>query len=372
MNKSKILVIDDDKTNVELLVNLLEKKYDIKVSYNGKLGIKIAKQVIPDLIILDINMPETDGFEVAHDLKCNDSTKDIPIIFLTSNIEKETIITALDSGAADYISKPFIKEELLIRVSNHVKIRLMQKELQNRTKIQEQLLIQQSKLASMGEMMGSIAHQWRQPLTVLGGILMNLEDKYLNNELTSDYFEAQINSAEENILYMSKTIDDFKNFFIPSKTKDLFNIQDCINDAMKIVSSSLNKYNIKIDISNTKESSFIVNGYKNEFTQVLINIISNAKDSILDNSITNGHITIDLHEEEDEILICICDNGGGISIDIIDKIFDPYFTTKEEGKGTGIGLYMSKTIIENNMQGKLLVKNLNNGVCFKIYMKKYK
>ncbi len=134
MNKSTILIVDDEATNVEILVEILNNKYELKVAYDGLIAINIAKKILPDLILLDIQMPKMDGFEVAHILKNNDETKDIPIIFITAKTQKEVIIKALDSGAVDYITKPFFKEELKLRIANHIKTAVLQKELNNRNK----------------------------------------------------------------------------------------------------------------------------------------------------------------------------------------------------------------------------------------------
>ncbi len=383
MNRSTILIIEDEVVNIEILVEMLTKKYELKVAYDGLMGIKIAKKILPDIILLDIEMPKMDGFEVVYELKNCDDTKDIPIIFVTSKTHKEVIITALNSGAVDYIIKPYFKEELKTRIANHLKTRLLQKELNNRNKIQEQLLIQQSKLASMGEMIGAVAHQWRQPLTSLGGILTNIEESYEEGKLSSDYLEKQIDTAEKNIMYMSKTIDDFRNFFVPSKYKEPFSVSTAVINAISIIDDAFKNSEINIifsinqkkinDYKDKKNNNlFLVNGYANEFSQVIINILQNSKDAILENInfIEDKNIFVDISSDENSVKIVIKDSAKGIPTSIINRIFEPYFTTKEEGKGTGIGLYMSRMIIETNMQGKLNVSNYENGAIFEINMKK--
>ena len=384
MNRNTILIVDDEAINIEILVEMLNGKYELKVAYDGLMGINIAKKILPDLILLDIEMPKMDGFEVAYALKNCDETKNIPIIFVTAKRQKEVIIAALDSGAVDYITKPFFKEELELRISNQIKTAILQKELNDRNKIQEQLLIQQSKLASMGEMIGAVAHQWRQPLTSLGGILINIEDTYEDGELTKEYLEDKINIAEKNIMYMSKTIDDFRNFFVPSKSKEPFSVTKAIINAISIIDAAFvsDEVNIVLAINHEKvldykeyeyTNLFLVKGYLNEFSQVIINILQNAKDAILEqeHNEDNKEILIDICSSEHSVRISIKDKAGGIDKSIIDRIFEPYFTTKEEGKGTGIGLYMSKTIIETNMQGKLSVSNYEDGAIFEIEMKRY-
>ena len=382
-NNGTILIVDDEAINIEILVEILNGKYELKVAYDGEIAIKIAKKILPDLIILDIEMPKMDGFEVAYELKNCDETKDIPIIFLTSKTQKEVILAALDCGAVDYITKPFFKEELEVRIENHIKTRLLQKELNSRNRIQEQLLIQQSKLASMGEMIGAIAHQWRQPLTTLAGVLINIEEAFLHDELNKEYLIKQVNYGEENILYMSKTIDDFRNFFTPSKIKEPFSITKSVINAISIVEASFKNHSIEIefiindikieDLKTDINDDILVNGYANEFTQVIINILQNSKDAIEErkNLEKLRKIYINISDVDKSVKLTIKDSAGGIPNDIINRIFEPYFTTKEEGKGTGIGLYMSKTIIETNMQGKIDVSNYEDGAIFEIVMKKY-
>jgi len=254
----------------------------------------------------------------------------------------------------------------------------------------EQLVIQQSKMAAMGEMIGAIAHQWRQPLSIIGGSLINIEESYDENELTKEYLKKQIDSAEKNLLFMSKTIDDFRNFFSPSKSKTDFSVYNNLLNSISIMNAQMEShqisitYDVKDSNANTKtteneeilDNHFMTNGFSNEFSQVLVNLFANAKDAIEENiqrgmlSKGEGAILITLFNEKNNVVIIVKDNGGGISEKIIDRIFEPYFTTKEQGKGTGIGLYMSKMIIEENMNGKLEVFNDSNGAFLKITLAK--
>jgi signal transduction histidine kinase len=237
----------------------------------------------------------------------------------------------------------------------------------------DQLLIQQSKLASMGEMMGNIAHQWRQPLNIISLKKDILVDKYYDKQLSDDLVEEFEDDVDNTVQYMSKTIDDFRNFFSPSRQKELFSLKKAIDDSLNIIKASLINNYIKIIVEIEKDC--FVNGYKNEFQQVLLNIINNSKDAILSarekKTIKEGIVRIIVLDKEDEVFIDICDNAGGIPDDIIEKIFEPYFTTKFKSKGTGIGLYMSKMIIENSMHGYIFATNRNEGACFSIKLHKY-
>jgi len=227
----------------------------------------------------------------------------------------------------------------------------------------DKLLQQQSKMAAMGEMIGAIAHQWRQPLNALGLIIQDVEEAYHYNELNEEYIQSMIKNAMQQIMFMSKTIDDFRNFFRIDKKKELFSVKKSIEEIKNMLEAQLKSHNIKLTIMG---DDFSINGLENEFKQVILNIINNAKDAIIENKIRDGKIEIVLQNNK----IIIRDNAGGIAENIIDRIFEPYFTTKEQGKGTGMGLYMSKMIIEENMNGRISVKNNTLGAEFEIELQK--
>jgi signal transduction histidine kinase len=251
-----------------------------------------------------------------------------------------------------------INKELGIRVEREIKSR-REKEL---------LLIQQSKMASMGEMIGNIAHQWRQPLSELSTIFMNINFKYRKNNLSSEYIEQKILQSEQIIEYMSNTIDDFRNFYSINKNKEKFSLLEACEETINILKSILKYHDINYVMKIDKE--IYIDGYKSEFEQALLNIISNSKDILVQNSVLDANIKIYSKIEYDSVVLVIEDNGGGIKTEPIDKIFEPYFTTKHQSKGTGIGLYMTKMIIENNHLALLRAYNINNGARFEIIFEK--
>jgi C4-dicarboxylate-specific signal transduction histidine kinase len=228
----------------------------------------------------------------------------------------------------------------------------------------EQLLIQQSRMAAMGEMLGNIAHQWRQPLNALGVKIQELGLSYEYGELDKELLDTNTTTAMEILQHLSQTITVFQNFTVPDKKKSLFSVEQVIADTIQIIDESLRKDGITMDISSTGDPH--INGYPNEYSQVLMNIISNARDAFLEQKTVNPRITVLSWPENDTSVVTITDNGGGIKENIIDKIFDPYFTTKNLGKGTGVGLFLSKTIIEKNMGGRITVRNVENGSEFRI------
>ena len=227
----------------------------------------------------------------------------------------------------------------------------------------ENLLIQQSKLAALGEMIGNIAHQWRQPISAVSAIMMNIKWTAISQGVDKKFIDERMIEANEQLKYMSQTIDDFRNFFKPNREKEIFELKENVKKAYKIMHATLENYNINLQVF--CKSEIKVYGYANEFSQVVLNLVSNAKDVLIQRKIEKPKIEIHLYHDEKNAYCEIKDNGGGIDSSIIDRIFEPYFTTKESN-GTGIGLYISKEIIEKHMQGSLMVKNIEKGVCFVI------
>jgi signal transduction histidine kinase len=227
------------------------------------------------------------------------------------------------------------------------------------------ILIQQSKLATMGEMINAIAHQWRQPLNSLGLSIQDIKYAYEQDEITKEYINTIIKESMEQIKYMSKTIDDFRNFYKPNKEKKLFGINSALKGSMSLVKARLEAHFFKITELYDNDMPEI-NGYENEFKQAILNIISNTQDAAEERKISSPTVSIKSGFRDGYALVEIEDNCGGIPESIINRIFEPYFTTKDQGKGTGIGLFMSKTIIEENMNGILEVFNIPNGVRFTI------
>ncbi len=253
-------------------------------------------------------------------------------------------------------------QEILKR-SNELLEKLVKDELE-KSREKDYMLIKQSRLAAMGEMISNIAHQWRQPLNALGLLVQGIREAWRYGELNDEYVDNAVKLSLEQIHYMSQTIDDFRSFFKPDKEKTTFSLLDVAHRAEHLLLAGLTVIGVKLRINIVQELS--VTGYENELAQVFLNIIKNSKDAIVEKGVLNPTIEISAQENEHEIVITIKDNGGGIDEAIIDKIFEPYFTTKEQGKGTGIGLYMTKTIIEQNMGGKITARNEDGGAVFEI------
>lgn len=239
----------------------------------------------------------------------------------------------------------------------------IQEEIGQRTS-QEKLLIQQSKLAAMGEMIGNIAHQWRQPISEINAVLMEIETISRYSILEKEYLLESIKTCNKITEHMSTTISDFQNFFKPTKKKEEFSVLKACKKALSIINASLKNNNIEL-IFDIKEDNTI-EGYSSEFSHAILNIISNAKDILVQRNIKNPKIILSIKVGKKYTIIKIEDNAGGIKLEDINIIFEPYFTTKHAKQGTGIGLYMTKMIIENNMQGFVKVENTKDGALFTI------
>ena len=236
---------------------------------------------------------------------------------------------------------------------------------------EKELLIQQSKFAEMGEMIASIAHQWNEPLVELSAQVQQIELFHSLNSINKDKIYHFVTDSMTQIKYMSETLSDFRNFLKPSVNKKNFGIKQAIKEIFEIVGKQIFYFNIKVNLNYNKDKEIYIYGYKNELKQVLLNIINNAKNKIVrvdEESGLKGIITINIRESKKFNVIEVMDNAGAIEEDLMDQLFDPFFTTKEDG--TGFGLYMAKTIIEDKMSGKIKVKNDNNNVIFNIKIPK--
>ncbi len=238
------------------------------------------------------------------------------------------------------------------------------KKLEDQNRQQEQMLYSQTKMAQLGEMIANIAHQWRQPLSVISTAASGLQLKKEFGCLDDDFLDMTLSEIENSAQYLSSTIDTFRNFIKEKKELKEVVLQERIDKALDITKASLKGNYItlvnEVDYSSPVKIKLIMG----ELVQVIINIINNAKDVLVEKNTPNPYVKIKLENLKDKVLISIEDNGGGIPDEVLPKIFDPYFTTKEESNGTGLGLYMSHKIIEESLKGKLYVENTQAGAKF--------
>jgi signal transduction histidine kinase len=370
MTNKSILAVDDTVSNLDILIDYLDG-YDIVDTTDATEVMEILEDNKIDLILLDIVMPKINGFEVCKQIKSNPKTENIPIIFITSNSDEESVEKAYELGAVDYVTKPFRKRELLARVKTHLSLHEKNQDLEKRVEDeilkrtqQQKLLIRQSRVAAMGEMMSAITHQWKQPLNILSVLNSKMKLKVSMDKLDKEEMIQDTQTIDNTIKMMSETVSDFKNYFSNDKTKNVFCIKQKVSDIVNIIKVQLEVNNINLQIDIEEETK----GYavESEFKHVILNLISNAKDAIIQNKCENREIFLKTEKiDNTNTKLTVQDSGGGIPEDIIEKIFDNYFTTKGKD-GTGIGLSMTKLIVEDEMHGTIEVCNQNDGALFTV------
>jgi signal transduction histidine kinase len=229
----------------------------------------------------------------------------------------------------------------------------------------EHMLIQQSRLAAMGEMIANIGHQWRQPLNHLSLLIQDVSEALEFEEIDEQYIDQFTTEGMVQIKHMSRTINDFRKFYSPNKEKMTFSLGEAIGDALSIFSASLKTYNIHVNFEYRGKQ--MVYGFQNEFSQVVLNILTNARDTFIDRGMKNRNLVINIYQIGKFFTAEFIDNAGGIQTEILPKLFDPYFTTRPQG--TGLGLYMTKMILEK-MDGCIKVENTAVGAKFIVFVPK--
>ena len=420
-NSVAILLVDDLPLNLMIMEKFLcDMGYLLVKASSGKEALRLTLEQDFALVLLDMQMPEINGHETARLLHSNPKTRHIPVIFVTAGSDDiRDMLESYNVGAVDHIVKPVKPQILRSKVAvfarlyqqrlmiehqkNHLQelvelrtaqlqrtaadLKISNDELrehrlnlertvtQQQVRIDEaitelrqkdQLMISQSRQAAMGEMIGNIAHQWRQPLNALAMVLGNIKSAFQYNELTEQYLDKTVTNGNHLLQKMSTTITDFSNFFKPDKEKVLFSLREQVNHAVAMVEAGLKSQNIFIQLEVSDD--VMLTGFPNEYSQVLLNLLANAGDAIKASNASPGTITIRLFEQNAMGCLSLSDNGGGIPADIIDKIFEPYFSTKN--MGTGIGLFMSKMIIERSMNGTIEARNSAGGAEFVVSIPK--
>ncbi|MEA3290611.1 MAG: hybrid sensor histidine kinase/response regulator, partial [Campylobacterota bacterium] len=382
---------------------------DIDTAKNAQEGYECFLNNKYNLIITDVNMPHMSGIDMIS--KIREISKDITILIISSDEDKEHFMKLISLGIDGYILKPvevkqfvevlqkiiekFQNKQKLFEYKNNLEemvhektnellsinnkltqskaeLEILNNSLEKQIKVEvekniqkEKELFEQSKLASMGEMIGNIAHQWRQPLSAITTSVGSMQMQKELGILEDKDFDEICNIIVDNATYLSTTIEDFRNFAKGQSEKKIFNIKDSLNSVLNLVSPNIksNYINIELDV----DDDIIVNGYQNELNQTLMNLFNNAKDA-LQNIEGDRYIFIKAYKKDDKAVIEFKDNAGGISEDIINRIFEPYFTTKHQSKGTGLGLSMTYKIIVDGMRGKIFVSNSEQQIDDTLYI----
>ncbi|MCI4624727.1 MAG: response regulator [Candidatus Magnetoovum sp. WYHC-5] len=368
-SKMKVLYVEDEKVLREATRRLLFRFFKVvDTAENGEEGLIQYETGEYDIIISDICMPVLNGVDMVKKIKAKNEKQ--AVIVVSAHDDSHYLIDLINIGIDSFLLKP-IKEQYLMSVLYKISSEIMYKQEVEKRKKVEQLLLQKSRIIAMGELITSIAHNWRQPLNQVGLIIQDLEEAYKFDELDENYLSESVSSTLSIISSMSSTITQFSNYFQPESTMMEFDIGQSLKKTLELFCKSLEHLNIEC-ILNIHDDIKII-GYELEINQVFLHILNNAKDAIVEKQMSGfdpkdkkGIICEDVYKFEDMCIVLITDNGGNISEEILGRIFDPYFTTKEQGKGIGMGLYVSKIIIEEHMGGLLYAENIGNGVMFTI------
>jgi len=353
-----ILIVDDTNSNIDILLELL-KEYDLIVATEGEEALNIIETDDSiDLILLDIMMPKMDGFEVCEIIKKNIKFSSIPIIFLTAKYDEKSIEKAFEVGGIDYIMKPFKPIELLSRIKTHIKLIRQQNELALK-----------DKYIALSDLIGNISHQWRQPLSVIttaiSGMMMQKELGVLSDSDFEQYCQVSLDNCE----YLSHTIEQF-GVFLENKEKKYHKLEYLINTNLSLLAWKNDEKNARLIVDIAPEIECLFNDI--DLLHIIQDLVNNAKNILKDKE--EKLIVIGAKIDDDFIKLSIVDNGGGIDPAIIDKVFEPYFTTEHRSLGKGMNLFKIYSLVGYSLSGKITVRNrefeYNNkrykGACFEI------
>jgi len=369
---AEILVVDDTQENLRVLSKILhDSGMKVRPFMNGRDALKSVEQSKPDLILLDIKMPDMNGYEVIQKLYEKEENKSIPVIFISALSDVEDKIKAFSCGGADYITKPFEVEEVLGRVNIHLKILNQQRDLENsidKLKSANEEIIRQERYSASAELIFNIAHQWRQPLNTICLGVQDIIDRADTDPIVDESLKDNVQSTVSRIKDLSEMIDSYSKLFAPSDEKKEFNVLTAVDFVKELFGGSFLENNIEFEVY--VDEDLTVTTYYDEFIKVLIKILSNSVDAVVNKRESGRKIIFSATSDGlGGINIEIRDNGVGIDKEILDKMFEPYTTTKFKSYEVGTSLFYCKTIIEKHMKGKIQAKNLEEGTQFLINLK---
>jgi len=376
----KVLMIDDSEFICKQVQHVLKpRNYIFEYALTAEEGLKKLMNNNYNLLILDMELPDIHGLKVLSLIRKNAKYNALPIMVLSGTTTPEIVRDVLKNGANDILKKPFVSEEFILKTDlwidyfkkqNALKEKSKELEYLNnnledmvseeiqKSREKDQIMFRQSRQAQMGEMIAMIAHQWRQPLNIIGTATSIINQRLRKDKLDIETANDLTKKITQNIEYLSATIDDFRDFFRPDKKKEITNFTKIVERALSLVQLSLENRGIAINIESRNEKDFF--SYENELVQVVLNILKNAEDVLVDKALENAKIDIII----DGKTLKMTDNGGGISKEIMEQVFDPYFSTKLDKEGTGLGLYMSKIIVNEHCNGELSVESKDGKTAF--------
>ncbi|PHR58561.1 MAG: response regulator receiver protein [Arcobacter sp.] len=346
-----ILLIDDSKTILMFLASVLKKEgyTNLHSALSAKKAYSILKNKKINLILLDVVMPDIDGVQACQSIRNTPETAHIPIIMVTGDDSDETLKKSFDAGADDFTTKPINFMNLNTRIKSVLSHK--EKDLQ---------ILNQTRYTAMNDMIDTLAHQWRQPLAAISAAVLDIEIAYELDELTPENMKSHLKNINNYTQDLSKTIDEFRSLSkVESKAKEV-NINKLLSYTMKIISSTYMSQNISLEVKEQTNLKPIF-AYPNELVRVLLSFFQNTQEAFSKvNKDSKKTVQIKTRQDNFYTTISIKDNAGGISKENLLKVFDPYFSTKKEKNGKGLGLYSSKQAIEEHMGGKISIFSKNN------------
>jgi C4-dicarboxylate-specific signal transduction histidine kinase len=401
VNNRTIYIADDDKNLLELYSSIFisEEDDDLDFFDDGESENNFSVQMFEDgfflidafekayaggeripVAILDMRMPKMSGFETAKKIKDIDKNCIIVVITAYSDVSMSEIRQQLENDIY-YFKKPFNEEELYSLVDSVLKQWndreeniTLQRHLEeiNRdleAKVNEELeksrkkdavISKQQRLAYIGELLSNIAHHWRQPLNQLALMVQDLDDAYKNDELDDIYCDSNIGEILEIVNYMSKTIDNFRDFFAPNEMETVFPLSKVVKDSVDIYEYQIKSGEIEINFS--IDETVQVKGFPNELSRTIVSLLSNSKEAFDKRKIEAPRVNISVESDGENAILFLDDNGGGVEKDLEEKVFEPYITSKPPTEGNGLGLFFCKMVVENQMGGKISLNNHQAGV----------
>lgn len=376
MKNKKILIVEDDSIiamDIELI--LKSNGYIVVDSVQtGESAVLQSEKLKPDLILMDIYLRDKmTGIEAAKRIQHKSST---PIVFLTAFSDDDTVQETKIPNTYGYILKPVHEKELVISIEIALhKSELDQKLIKTNDLLRQEIareleksaekdwaLIRQNRLAEMGDLLFNLSHHWRQPLNNVALAIQNIQDTCMNDCPGYERVQHKVDKALQIIIGMSDKIDQFRKIYQPENIAIRYNVKEAVSKVLNLIEPELKSEQITVQSDMSEECN--LTGFENEFIQILLQLLHNARGAIQTSKAKDPVISISVKPEANHIQIIVADNAGGIPESIIDKIFNPYYTTKEGA--SGLGLYMARMIIEKKMNGNITVRNMNQGAEFRI------
>jgi len=344
-----VLYIEDDIDVREEVEDLLRLKVGIlHVAKNGQDGLEKYQQYNPDIIITDIKMPVMDGMTMIEKIRSEDIS--IPIIITSAFNDTEFFKSAIDLHVDKYIIKPINIMQLFEVLDRAALVIYQTQELQHK----DAILKNKEKISAIGELLENIAHQWRQPLSMISTSASSLQMQKDMGTMTDKTVEEMCENINNSAQDLSKIIDRFAKLFTDKGLREVLNLKEIIENYYNMIKTSFRENGITL-ICRLNDVSLLAT--QKDIVQILFTLFSNAKDILLINSVKDKVILIELFKNNDKIICSVQDSGGGIEEKNISKIFDPYFTTKHQSQGTGLGLYLVYEIVHTSLNGEIEVTN---------------